>query len=211
MRFDRAAGGPPPALRQFPKGGGGFAIDHALDIVKRRVGLAVGIHAVRMVGGVRAGVPAPDRQIEPAGERDRPVNDDDLLVLGRTKRKAGVETEAKPVRRARRELGRGIPFPLGSIERRKIPAQDVDPQFGPRFQQRLEKRAEFFRKAVLGVPGRADEAGLAVDVPADDIDLLRGQQQRFAQGGEIGGGVVQDGQPPRLAPSPDGVAGDEDG
>ena len=61
------------------------------------------------------------------------------------------------------------------------------------------------------MPGRPDQAGLAVDVPADDIDLLGGEQQRFAQRGEIGGSVVEDGQPPRLAPSPDGVAGQEDG
>ena len=102
--FDRAAGSPPSGLGQLRKRRGGFAIHHALDIVKRRIGLAVRIRAVRMAGGVLAGVPAPDRQVEPADERDRPVNDNDLLVLGRTKRKAGVETEAKPVQCARCEL-----------------------------------------------------------------------------------------------------------
>ena len=55
-----------------------------------------------------------------------------------------------------------------------------------------------FWKAVLGVAGRTDEAGLAMDVPADDIDLMCGEHQRLAQRGEIGGGVVQDREPPRL-------------
>jgi hypothetical protein len=40
---------------------------------------------------------------------------------------------------------------------------------------------------------------------------MRGEQQSFAQRGEIGGSVVQDGQPARLALFPDGVAGQEDG
>ena len=209
--FDRAAGGPPAVLDQFQKGGGGFAIDHALDIVKRRVRLAVGIDPVRIAGGVLAGVPAPDRQIEPAGKCDRPVDDDDLLVLGRAERKAGIETEAKPVRRARHELRRRIPLAFRSIERRKIPAQHVDPQFGPRLQQRLEKRTEFFGKAVIGMAGRPDEAGLAMDVPADDIDPICREQQSFAQRGEICGRVVQDGQPARPALFPDGIAGQENG
>ena len=59
--------------------------------------------------------------------------------------------------------------------------------------------------------GRPDQARLAMDVPADDIDLMCGEQQRFAQRSEIGGCVVQDSQPSRFALSPDGVAGQEDG
>ena len=53
----------------------------------------------RMAGGVLAGVPAPDRQIEPAGEGNRVVDHDDLLMLGGSQRKAGVQTEADPARR----------------------------------------------------------------------------------------------------------------
>ena len=102
LSFDRAAGGAPPALRHFRQTGGGFAIHHALHVVKRRIGFAVGIDAKRIVGRVRAGVPAPDREVETAGEGKRAINDDDLLVLRRAQRKAGIETEAKPVRRVRR-------------------------------------------------------------------------------------------------------------
>jgi hypothetical protein len=54
-----------------------------LHVVKRRIGLAVGIGPQRMMGVVRAGVPAPYRQIEAACEGERTVNDDDLLVLRR--------------------------------------------------------------------------------------------------------------------------------
>ena len=161
--------------------------------------------------GVIAGVPAPDREIESAGKCDRPVNDDNLLVLGRTERKAGVETETKPLQCARRELRRGIPLAFRGIEGREIPAQDVDAEIGLRLQQRLEKRTEFFRKTIIGMAGRPDKAGLAVDVPADDIDMVCCEKQSRAQGGKIGARVVQDGQPSRLAPSPDGVAGREDG
>ena len=59
----------------------GFAVHHALHVVKRRIGLAVGIDAERIIGFVRAGVPAPYREVETADEGERAVNDDDLLVL----------------------------------------------------------------------------------------------------------------------------------
>ena len=49
--------------------------------MKRRIGLAVGIGPQRMVGLVRAGVPAPYRKVETADERKHTVDDDDLLVL----------------------------------------------------------------------------------------------------------------------------------
>jgi hypothetical protein len=50
-----------------------------------------------------------------------------------------------------------------------------------------------------------------VDVPAEDVDLPLSQQQRVTQRGEIIGGVVENGDPARFAPFPDGLAGDEDG
>jgi hypothetical protein len=52
-----------------------------------------------MMGVVRTGVPAPDREVETADEGKRTIDDDDLLVLRRASGKAGVETETKPVRR----------------------------------------------------------------------------------------------------------------
>jgi hypothetical protein len=40
---------------------------------------------------------------------------------------------------------------------------------------------------------------------------MRGEQHGVAQRGEIGGSVVQDGEPARLALFPDGIAGQQDG
>src|SRR5215212_1463868 len=48
-----------------------FAIHHALHVVKRRIALAVGIDAKRIAGFVRAGVPAPYREVEAARKRER--------------------------------------------------------------------------------------------------------------------------------------------
>ncbi|WP_245309661.1 hypothetical protein [Bradyrhizobium jicamae] len=160
---------------------------------------------------VLAGVPAPDRQVETAGKRQRAVDDDDFLMLRRAQGKTGIEAETEPVRCVQGEFGGGIPLPLRRVQRRKIPAQDVDAQVGPLSQQRLEKRPELFGIAVLRMAGRPDKAGLAVDVPTDDVDLPRRAQQRFPQSGEIRGRVVENCQPPCLAPSPDGLTRDEDG
>ncbi|WP_334260363.1 hypothetical protein FJN17_34350 [Bradyrhizobium symbiodeficiens] len=44
-----------------------------------------------MIGAMLTRVPAPDREIQPADERQRTVDADDLLVLGRTERKRGIQ------------------------------------------------------------------------------------------------------------------------
>ena len=44
-------------------------VDHALNIMKRQVWLALGITARCVIGAMITRVPAPDRQIEPADER----------------------------------------------------------------------------------------------------------------------------------------------
>jgi hypothetical protein len=182
-----------------------------LHVVKRRIRLAVGIGPQRVTGFVLAGVPAPDRQVEAAGKRQRAIDDDDFLMLRRPQGKAGIKAETEPVRCVQGEFGGRIPLPLRRIQRRKIPAQDVDAQVGLLSQQRLEKRPQLFRIAILRMSGRADKAGLAVDVPTDDVDLPCRTQQRFPQSGEIRGCVVENCQPPCLAPSPDGFTRNEDG
>jgi hypothetical protein len=49
-----------------------------------------------------------------------------------------------------------------------------------------------------------------VNVPAEDVDLPLGQQQRVPQRAKIFGSVVQDRYPARFASFPDGLPGDED-
>jgi hypothetical protein len=41
------------------------------------------------------------------------------------------------------------------------------------------------------------------------MNLPLGQQQRVPERGKISGGVIEDGDPARLAPFPDGLAWDE--
>ena len=84
MRLDlrHAAVGPAPALaRQLRQRLRRRAIDHHLDVVERPIGMARGIDAMRIVARVGRRVPAPDREVEAAGEGDRIVDHDDLLVL----------------------------------------------------------------------------------------------------------------------------------
>ena len=60
------------------------------------------IDATRIAGSVLAGVPAPHREIETAGEGDEIVDDDDLLMLRRSQRQAGIEAKADAAGACRR-------------------------------------------------------------------------------------------------------------
>ena len=78
-------------------------------------------------------------------------------------------------------------------------------------EQALQEAAQRDRQAIVDATGGADQRRLAVDVPAKDVDLPLSQQQRVAQRCEIIGSVVENRDPARFAPFPDGLAGDEDG
>jgi hypothetical protein len=61
--------------------GGGLAVDDRLHVVERGIGHAGEIDAAGIVEAMRARVPAPGGEVEPARERHRVVDHDDLLVL----------------------------------------------------------------------------------------------------------------------------------
>ena len=65
-------------------------------------------------------------------------------------------------------------------------------------------------KLVVDAPGRTDQRRFRVNVPAKDVDLPLGQQQRVPQRAEIGAGVVEDSYSACFTSLPDGPAGDED-
>jgi hypothetical protein len=75
--------------------------------------------------------------------------------------------------------------------------------------QRAQQWAELVRQAIIRSPGLADQPGLAVDIPTDDIDEILRLQQHLAQGREISGSIIENRHTPCLAPPPDGVAGDQ--
>ena len=95
------AGAARPALaRELRQRRRRLAVDHRLHVVERRIGRAGEIDAARIVEAMLARVPAPGGQVEPAGERHRVVDHDDLLMLRGAERQVVVEAEADPPRRA---------------------------------------------------------------------------------------------------------------
>ena len=126
--FQGATGSRPSRGRDLAERDRGLSIDHALHIVERRVRFAVRVAAKRMLGTMLAGVPAPDRQVQSPGEGNRVVNHHNLLMLGRSQGKAGVQAKSNSAVTSCGELFDGIPFPLGCIKRCEIPDQNVDPE-----------------------------------------------------------------------------------
>ena len=95
LRLDielRAGGGGRPALAgDLGQRMCCLAVHHHLHVVERLEGMAGRIHPGRIVGGVRGGVPAADRQVESAAERQRIVDHNDLLMLRAAERHDVVE------------------------------------------------------------------------------------------------------------------------
>jgi hypothetical protein len=71
------------------------------------------------------------------------------------------------------------------IDHRIVPQQELDGEARPGAHQRAQEFAEHFRQLIPGLAGLADEARLAVDVPADDVDRALGIAQGAPQGPEI--------------------------
>ena len=113
------------------------------------------------------GVPALDRQVHAADERQGIVDADDLLVVGGIKRVMGVELELK----ARVVLPVGAederPGSAGGMHDGNAPHQDPDLKVRLGLNERAEQGAE--RRGFFGAHVRA-QADAAVEVPADDED-----------------------------------------
>ena len=183
------------------------AVEQHLHVVERVVGIAARVAAQRVVGFVLGGVPAPDGDVEPAGEGDGVVDDDQLLVLRGAERHRVVEAEAHAARRIPAEGIGGEQLALGCVEHGEVPEQQRD--FEPRtlVDQRREKIRQPLGIAVLGAAARADQSGLAMDVPADDEGVALGFEQRRAHGAEIGRRVEDDGGAMRALHAPDIATG----
>ena len=198
VRLDlrHAAVGATPALaRQLRQRLGGRTIDHHLDVVERPVGMARGIDALGVLRRMGGGVPAPDREVEAAGESHRIVDHDDLLVLRAAEGDRVVDAERHALRRppAQRQARQELAF--AGIEQGIVPQQEMDVQVGARPHQIPQEVGEIAGQAVGRVAVGADELRAAVDVPADHHDAALGLQASAAHRLEEGGSVDQDGGP----------------
>jgi hypothetical protein len=128
------------------------AVDGHLDVVERSIGATPRIAASLVGGQVLGGVPARHPEIEAAGECDRVVDDDDLLVLRSSERMLGVETKMHPAMRARSEAQAWQQLALEGVQHREVPVENVDVQPAPASGEAIEEGAELiaprlFRRA----------------------------------------------------------------
>ena len=83
-----------PALpNQLGQKSGSLAVNAHVNVMKGAIGLVVRVMSVGMRGTVLWRVPAPDRQIEPAAEGDRVVDDNQFLVVARAERQDVVQAD----------------------------------------------------------------------------------------------------------------------
>src|ERR1044071_8553952 len=94
---------------------------------------------------------------------------------------------------------------LNRVQQRVVPQQDPDLELPLAAQQEFEQLAELARRAVAAV-ALADQAGLAIELPAQDEDRAFGLEQRGAQRAEIVGRIDERGRAWRVAHTPAGAA-----
>src|SRR5690606_7004724 len=122
--------------------------DHHLNVVERTVGLARRIDAPGIVGVVAAGIPAADREVETAGEGQRIVHYDQLLVLGGAERHRRIEAEGDlrrhlPVEGEARER-----FAFVCVNERIVPEKQMNLQLWTLRREFREESRETGRKPI---------------------------------------------------------------
>jgi hypothetical protein len=203
-RGEHLAAGEAPALGgDGGDGDGRIAVDHHLDVMDRRIGLAEGINARRLVGRVVDVVPAALGQVHAADERQRAVDADDLLMVGRAQRMVVVELEmdARMVAPFGAERKRNR---VAAIEDRVAPDEDVNLQIRARVDQAAEEPPERDDRVAVGPVGGqiGAERGAPVEIPAKNDDPPLRLGQGFDQGFEIGLSVDQEGHAAKAAYQP---------
>ena len=184
-----------------------FAVEGDLHVVERGVGLTGGVGPPGVVQSVLGRVPAPRAEVDPANERQRVVDDDDLLVMAGPDRVDRVQAVAQPAVGHQAEPVVGEQLPVAGKDDGEVPGEDVDVQPRPVGDQMVEKLAELIGRRHI-VPVRL-QPNPAVHVPTDDDDRPARPQRRRLEGGEIGGRVDQEGDPMRAQQPPTGLAFDE--
>ena len=146
-----------PALtRELAEGTRDVALNQGLHVVKRRIGFAGRIDALRIFGTMLAGVPTTDRHVETTAERDRVVDHNQLLVMCGARRKVIAKAEAQSLRRTPLQPGDRNRVPLQRIKHRIVPKQNVDHKVRLSLDQRGEEVDKIFRHAVIGASTLAD-------------------------------------------------------
>jgi hypothetical protein len=146
-----------------------------------------------------AGVPAAQCEIDAAAERDRVIDDHDLLMVRAAGRMRVVVAETDPAMRLPRQAVERRPLAVEPEDHRVIPDQDVDLQLAAAAHQVVEEAAEL-ELAVAAVG--AQQARAAVEIPAGDQDraarVARGLDERL----EIGVRIDQEPRPRGVLDAP---------
>src|SRR5215831_9424548 len=111
-----AARSAPMILDDLTQGVGGRAIDHELNVMRRRIGTLISIDPSRIVGNMIRRIPTTIGDVEPAGKCQRIVHHDDFLMMRRAQGMAAVE----------KKMNSSVGSPGMSIERHDLPIRRVN-------------------------------------------------------------------------------------
>src|ERR1051325_1540459 len=135
--------GPAPVLlHQIAEGGGGIPTDDHLNVMSRRGGTVAGIDAPRVIRRMRRRVPPSIRNVEAPGKADRGIDYDIFLVMRRAQGMAVIEQKMQPPVGAPGMAVKRDDFPVGCVDQREIPDEEVNVELWIAAQKEMQKIPE---------------------------------------------------------------------
>ena len=129
-------------------------------------------------------------QVDAATERQRVVDDDDLLVVRAADRVMVVEAEAHLARHAPAQSPPRQRIPLEGVERGVIPDEHVAAKLRTPAHDEGEQRVQSSRWTRHRRIGARQQIEIGLDVPPDDEDRVARPEQRLARPPEVVGRVL---------------------
>ncbi len=178
-----------------------------LHIVKRAIGLAIGITAAFLIARMRGRVPAAMGQIQPAHKCDRVINHDYFLMMRRAHGMLLIEAKAQPPVSEPIQLVKRKPLTVHREYHREIPRQHAHAQLLLALDHRIQKVAELFGQPVIR-PGR-HQPDTTVDIPPQDEDAAFGLRNGRAHRAKIVVRIDEKCHTPRAVDAPAIATGNE--
>ena len=152
-----------------------------LYVVESPITIATTIDPQRIIEPVTAVIPAAGAQIDTADETDGAIDYNKLLMMRGIEGVSSIVTELETIVGAPVEIPVLEPFPIEAVKHAVIPSEHEDSQRRLALAEFVEKFQKIDLTLGLGRVLAAQQSGIAVELPAEDKNILLRRQRRVVE------------------------------